>query len=147
MWDGGGRHKSSLWTLPRLFCLMEQVSDWLHIDISTITGNIFNRFLALELACKSRFLVDTRWLFGLAFCWNIWNCRNEIIFIGGTLVHFDTLGKIKFVSWEWFLYFYKVRDSLVWTDWCVNSAMSCVLGPFSWVFLLVVCFFFLVLMG
>ncbi|XP_058741112.1 uncharacterized protein LOC131613460 [Vicia villosa] len=58
--------------------------DWLRIDVLAISGNIFDRLIAVKVFCKSLFVVNTRWLFGLAFCWSIWCCRNEILFNGGS---------------------------------------------------------------
>ncbi|XP_058734304.1 uncharacterized protein LOC131606034 [Vicia villosa] len=94
--------------------------DWLGFDTALLPVNIFNRLFLLESFCKSKFMVDTSWLFGMAFCWGVWNCRNGIVFNGVILRDFDTVGMIKFVAWEWFLFFYKVRESILYVAWCVS---------------------------
>ncbi|XP_058741653.1 uncharacterized protein LOC131614041 [Vicia villosa] len=102
--------------------------DWLRIDVFAISGNFFDRLIALKVFCRSLFVVNTRWLFGLAFCWSIWCCRNEILFNGGVLVNFDIMGMIKLLTWEWIINFFKVGDNLVWSDWCVNPTFCIGVG-------------------
>ncbi|XP_058757673.1 uncharacterized protein LOC131630949 [Vicia villosa] len=109
-------------TCPVTLDWWSKFCNWLRLDSSSFPGNFFLRFLALDLACKSRFVVDTSWLFGLAFCWGIWCCRNEVLFNGGNILNFDTIGMIKYVAWEWLLSCYNVGDTMVWSDWCVNPA-------------------------
>ncbi|XP_058783541.1 uncharacterized protein LOC131658243 [Vicia villosa] len=87
-------------TCPVTLVWWNKFCDWLRLDLTSFPGNSFNRLLALDLACKSRFVVDTSWLFGLAFCWRIWSYRNEVLFNGGILLNFDTLEMNKYVAWE-----------------------------------------------
>ncbi|XP_058783133.1 uncharacterized protein LOC131657791 [Vicia villosa] len=102
--------------------------DWLRLDSSSFPGNFFLRFKALDLACKVRFVVDTSWVFGLAFCWGVWCCRNEVIFNEGNILNFDTIGMIKYVAWEWLLSCYNVGDTMVWSDWYANPG-TCIGRP------------------
>ncbi|XP_058756595.1 uncharacterized protein LOC131629813 [Vicia villosa] len=102
------------WTI---FC------DWLRIDIPSSSGNIFTRLCCLESICRLKFTIHTRWLFGMAFCWGIWICRNEVVFNRGVVSSFDMMGLLKFVSWEWFLSSYNVKDASSWDEWCANPTL------------------------
>ncbi|XP_058750086.1 uncharacterized protein LOC131623077 [Vicia villosa] len=96
---------------------------WLRFDVASFSGNFFARLCCMESLCRSKFKTYTRWLFGMAFCWGVWKCRNEVIFNSVLVSNFDVNGLIKFISWEWFLTSYNGRDSIMWGDWCDNPSL------------------------
>ncbi|XP_058768043.1 uncharacterized protein LOC131641756 [Vicia villosa] len=77
-----------------------KMCDWIGLGNTFFLGNFFNRLSLLDSSCKTKFKVDTSWLFGLTFGWGVWNCRNAIVFEGVSLRDIDTLGMVKFFAWE-----------------------------------------------
>ncbi|XP_058781341.1 uncharacterized protein LOC131655500 [Vicia villosa] len=61
--------------------------------------------------------------FRVGFLLGVWLCRNEIVFREVLLDSFDTMGLIKFLSWELFLSSFQVRDTALWVNWCVHPVL------------------------
>lgn len=103
--------------------LWDNFCRWLRLDLYDFLGSIVAWFQALEVLCLYSFKCDLLWLFGLAFCWMTWNCRNLIIFYGGMLGKFDNMSMLKLVSWEWFLVRNKVGVYTSWSDWNIFPSL------------------------